>query len=115
VTAAPEDEAPDPEVVRRDRERHRGKMLSLLAMLAFCAGVMALPSGPLGVPGLALALYVRAAARRDLTKIAEGTMDPEGAQLTRAALHDATVGAVLSGAGLVVATVVAVGLLFYLT
>jgi hypothetical protein len=115
VTAAPEDEPPEPGVVRRDRERHRGKMLSMLGMIALCVGVMSLPSGPLGAPGLVLALFVRSAARRDLKKIEEGAMDPEGAQLTRAALSDATVGAMMSGAGLIVGSLVITGLLFYLT
>jgi hypothetical protein len=115
VIAAPEDEPPEPGVVRRDRERHRGKMLSLLGMIALCVGVMALPAGPLGVPGLVLGLLVRSAARRDLKKIEEGTMDPEGAQLTRAALSDATVGTWLSGAGLIFGSLVITGLLFYLT
>jgi hypothetical protein len=115
VTAAPEDEPWHQHGVRRDRERHRGRMLSLLGTAACCVGVMALPSGLLALPGLALGLYIRSAARRDLQKMDEGTMDPEGAQLTRAALQDATVGTVLSIVGLVLAAVVGIGLLFYLT
>ncbi len=101
--------------VRRDREAHRGRMLSVLGTMAFCLGVMALPSGPLGVFGLGLGLYVRSAARRDLRKMDEGTMDPEGAARTRAALQDANLGGAMSGLGLLLATLVAIGLLFYLT
>jgi hypothetical protein len=114
---APPEEAPwdHSGEVRRDRERHRGRMLSMLGTVAMCVGVMALPTGGLGVPGLILGLLVRSAARRDLKKMAEGVMDPDGAQLTRGALQDATIGAALSGAGLLVATLVAIGLLFYLT
>jgi hypothetical protein len=117
ATAVPEEEAPWERDgrARLDRERHRGRMLSLLGTIAFCVGVMALPCGPLGLPGLALGLYVRSAARRDLKKMDVGEMDPEGAGVTRAALQDATIGSVLSGIGLLVFSLVAVGLLFYLT
>jgi hypothetical protein len=116
AAAAPE-EAPwehDGEV-RRDRERHRGRMLSMLGTAAMCVGVMSLPAGPIGVPGLILCLLVRSAARRDLKKMDEGVMDPDGAQLTRGALQDATIGAALSGAGLLFLAVAAIWLLFYLT
>ncbi|HEX5270201.1 MAG TPA: hypothetical protein VFW33_06940 [Gemmataceae bacterium] len=116
ATAAPE-EAPwdQGEGVRRDRERHRGRLLGVLGTVAFCVGVMAVPSGLPGLPGLALALYVRSAARRDLTRMGDGSMDPEGEAPTRAALQDANLAAVLSGAGLLVGTLAAVGLLFYFT
>ena len=101
--------------VRRDREPHRGRMLSLLATVAFCLGVMALPCGPLGLPGLGLGLYVRSAARRDLRKMDEGVMDPDGVGPTRAALQDANLASALSAAGVLLTTITVVGLLFCLT
>jgi hypothetical protein len=101
--------------IRRDREPHRARMLSLLGTITFCLGVMAVPSGAPGVFGLSLGLYVRSAARRDLRKMDDGTMDPEGAERTRAALQDANLGSALSGLGLLLAVFVVVGLLFYLT
>jgi hypothetical protein len=116
VTAAADEEPPwQGGGARLDRERHRGRMLGVLGTVAFCLGVISVPSLALGVPGILLALYVRSAARRDLTKMGDGSMDPEGEPQTRAALSDATVGAILSGAGLLLGAVAGIVLLFYIT
>jgi len=101
-----------PGATRRDRESHRGRMLALLGSLSFGLSVMAVPCGLFGIPGLGLGLYVRLAARRDLHKMAEGGMDPDGAPGTRGALQDATLGIVLSGVGIFLSAVAAVALLF---
>ncbi len=107
---AGEDEAPweRPGGVRRDRERHRGRMLALLGTLSFGLGIIALLSGVLAIPGLAFGLYVRTSARRDLTKMKTGEMDPAGEPPTRAAALDAAVGIAFSGIGLLVYSVLAV-------
>jgi hypothetical protein len=112
--AAPSDETPweTPDAVRHDREAHRGRLLSLLGTVGFCCGVMAVCFPPAGVVGLLLGLWVRGAARRDLEQMRTGTMDPDGTAQTRAALSDANLCAVLSGAGLFLGTVLTVTLAF---
>jgi hypothetical protein len=101
-----------PGSVRRDSESHRGRLLSLLGTVSFCCGVVAVCFAPAGVVGLLLGLWVRGAARRDLGKIDTGTMDPDGAAQTRAALADANLSLVLSGIGLLLGTALAVALAF---
>jgi hypothetical protein len=105
----------EPGGVRRDRDLHRGRLLSLLGAIAFGLGVIGSVSGVLGVPALGLSLYVRQAARRDLNRMKEGTMDPAGQEMTLAALHDANVGLVLSLIGVLVGVVAGVVLLFLLS
>jgi hypothetical protein len=111
------DEAPweRPGVVRRDRERHRGRTLAVLGTLSFGLGIIGLLSGVLAVPGLGFGLYVRASARRDLSKMSAGEMDPAGALATEAALQDATLGLAFSALGLVVFSTLAVVLFFLFT
>jgi hypothetical protein len=98
----PRDDAPWQRAggARLDCEAHRGRMLSLLGMVSFSMGIIAICCGVTGVIGVGLGLYVRSAASRDLAKMSTGEMDPEGEQLTRAALQDAWIATLLSGVGL---------------
>jgi hypothetical protein len=109
-----EDEAPWEEsgVLRRDCESHRGRLLSHLGTISFGCGVISMFFAPMSVVGLGLGLWTRLAARRDLRKMNEGTMDMAGLGRTQGALSDGTLGAVLSGIGLLLGTAVTVTLLF---
>ena len=98
--------------VRRDYESHRGRLLAFLGTVGFCCGVAAVCCPPAGVVGLFLGLWLRGAARRDLGQMRTGTVDPDGAAQTRAALADANLGVVVSGIGLFVGVALALTLAF---
>jgi hypothetical protein len=95
--------------VRRDGEPHRGGTLFVLGSFGLVAGVLsacfagfpALLSVPLGV-----AVWVL--ATRDLRRMADGSVDPRGARLTRQARLSAAAGAAF---GALFATVYALVLL----
>jgi hypothetical protein len=80
--------------VRRDGEPHRGRLLLVLGTFGLLAGVLsacfagfpALLSVPLGVA-------VAVLATRDLRRMADGSVDPRGAGLTRQARLCAAAGA----------------------
>jgi hypothetical protein len=74
-----------PGAVRRDCESHRGDFLYFWASISLVLGAFSICFGIPGIVGLAIAIPVWIAAGRDLTKMDNGLMDPEGATHTAAA------------------------------
>ena len=76
----------EPGAVRRDCEPHRAHLLLRLGSVGFLLGLLS----PLAVPAVfavGLGAAVNAMGRRDLARMAAGTMVPSGAADTRVALR----------------------------
>jgi hypothetical protein len=91
-----------PGTVRRDCEPHRGRQLGALAGASLVCGVQSLCLVAPAFVGLLLGAVVIAAARRDLTKMRRGTMEPAGREATKRAQGFAFIGALLSATSLLV-------------
>jgi hypothetical protein len=94
-----------PGCVRRDCDPHRGPLLMLLAAAGTLGSSAALVFAPAALVSLPLCIAVWRTAKRDLNRMSEGAMDPQGSGKTEAAQECAAVGAVLSVLGLSVAAV----------
>jgi len=95
-----EEERPWEELGRRDAEPHRGTLILVLGIvsvvlstLAFCtAGLTGLIGAPLGIVAWVM-------GRRDLRKMRELRMDPEGNGFTQAGLICGIIGTIFSSLG----------------
>lgn len=79
--------------VRRDGEPHRGRALLMLgALSAFAGALSACSLGYFALIGVPLGVAVWVMASRDLRRMADGSVDPQGISLTRHARQAAMAG-----------------------
>jgi hypothetical protein len=64
---------------RRDAQPHRGGIIDVLGTISMLAGTLALCTGPLGITfSLATGIPAILMARKDLERMRQGTVDPQG-------------------------------------
>jgi hypothetical protein len=92
--------------VRRDAEPHRGAMVLVLGIVSTSVSVIALPflccvglGGILSLVGLVLGIPAWVMAQRDLGRMKQGEMDPDGHSQTVGGLVCGIVGTVLGTLG----------------
>lgn len=91
----------EPGVLRRDCEPHRGNWLLLLASVTMLCGVLAFVLAVPAFVGIPLGFLTGRMARRDLNRMAEGSLDSQGHEQTFRALCRAEDGVYLNAYGLV--------------
>jgi predicted Zn finger-like uncharacterized protein len=105
--------------VRRDCEPHRGPLLLVLGIVSLVVAPMVMCCyfvGPL-VPlvGLILAVVAWVLGRRDLEKMKQGVMDPEGEGVTQGGMICGIIGTVLNALGILFGTVMLVYIVLMMT
>src|SRR5207248_6473007 len=82
---------------RRDSERHRGQLIDSLGTASLLGGTVGACLPGLGiVVALTTGLIALVLAGRDLDRIRQGVIDPEGQRLTEMGRNKAIVGVVLA-------------------
>ena len=88
---------PAPWPGRRDGEAHRGNLINTLGSVSLMAGTLGLCLPPLGhLIALGTGIPALVMARRDLERMRQGVLDPEGRLLTELGRNKSIVGVVLA-------------------
>src|SRR5947209_3124327 len=89
-----------PGAVRRDCGPHRGGILKVLGTASAACGAFTLTMGVTGLVALPLGIATWVMARRDLSLMRAGRMDPGGRVRTEVAGQEALLGAIFGLVGL---------------
>jgi len=97
----------DPATIRTVVEPHRGSMLSVLSITGVVISIFGVSCIPgLGIVGLPFSLIAYIGARGDLRRMSRGDMDPEGRELTGAAMRIGRNGLIVAGLSFITTAVV---------
>jgi uncharacterized membrane protein YccF (DUF307 family) len=108
--------------LRRDCEPHRGNLVMLLGIFGTVCGGIALTAfccsglpGILALIGLPLSIMAWTMGGRDLAKMNEGVMDPQGRGSTQGGMICGIVGTVLNSLGLLMAVAIILYFVYIMT
>jgi hypothetical protein len=105
--------------VRRDCDPHRGPLVLVLGIISIVAAPAVMCCYFLGpvVPlvGLGLGIPAWVLGRRDLERMKQGTMDPEGEGVTQGGMICGIIGTILNGIGALFGIAILIYIIFMVT